>query len=78
MLLLTISPSLLTPPAPGQPDPTSILVPPIIWPNPTLKPLQTPKPLPTQVKTYTCHEASDTKQAKPGAIKIGTLICEPN
>ena len=57
---------------------TNVTPSPIISPDsmpPTSKPLT---PSPTTVKTYTCREDSRGSTARPGSIKIGSLMCEPN
>lgn len=59
------------------PTGTNVTPSPIISPTeqPTSEPLT---PSPTAVKTYTCKEDSRGSTARPGSIKIGSLICEPN
>lgn len=73
-----LSPGILTPSPtiPGEPLPSPVIViPTVVTPPPTSKPLT---PSPTAVKTYTCREDTKAATPRPGSIKIGSLICEPN
>jgi thermitase len=78
------------PTAPGLPISTPTPAFPPGVPTPTLTPNGAPPeedgrppvltltPTPTPVQTYTCRDALTGSKAKPGSIKIGSLICEPN
>lgn len=73
-------------PGPGQPTTTPVPTATGVPGQPTATPTTQPPggeeptltPTPTPVQTYTCREASTGSKAKPGSIKIGSLICEPN